>query len=209
MAAEQAGQLSVLARLLYPYAGDRSEVVARRLIRHFGSIRTIWSASIEALDEALAQAEECPAEVGALIVAARQLAEAAAREALIGQPIDTRAPEFRYYLVRRLGMRREECLMILFFTGEGLFLAEDFYDGGQRAEVTIPLRQTVRRALDLDARRLVVAHNHPSGSAEPSEADIAATAQLRRVVEALEVGLDDHCIVAGNVIASMRSMGLI
>lgn len=172
-------------------------------------MRTIWSASAEALDTALVQADEKHVAVGAAIVAARHLAEAAAREALVGEAVDTRAPEFRHYLVRRLGLRREECVMILYFTGEGLFIAEDFYSGGQRGEAAIPLRRTVRRAFDLDARRLVLAHNHPSGSALPSETDIAATAHLRNVVEALEIGLDDHCIVAGNVVASMRAMGFI
>lgn len=155
------------------------------------------------------QAGEERAAVGAAIVAARHLAEAAARESLVGQATDTRAPEFRHYLVRRLGLRREECVMILHFTGEGLFIAEDFYTGGQRDGAVIPMRQTVRRALDLDARRLVVAHNHPSGNALPSDADIDATARLRGVVEALEIVLDDHCIVAGNAIASMRTMGLV
>lgn len=99
--------------------------------------------------------------------------------------------------------------MVLFFTEEGLFIAEDFYEGGRRGGVVIPLRRTVRRAFDLDARRLVIAHNHPSGAAWPSEADIAATEHLRGVVEALEIALEDHCIVAGNTVASMRVAGLI
>ncbi|MCJ2186021.1 JAB domain-containing protein [Novosphingobium beihaiensis] len=209
MAAEDAGQLSVLAELLFPCAGAEAEEAARRLIRHFGSLRTIWSASSEALDHALAEIGHDRAAIRAAIVAARHLAEAAAREALVGEAIDTRAAEFRHYLVRRLGLRREECVMVLFFTGEGLFIAEDFYCGGQRGEAVIPLRRTVRRAFDLDARRLVLAHNHPSGTALPSNADIAATAKLRNVTEALEIGLDDHCIVAGNAIASMRTMGLV
>ncbi|MEJ2410778.1 MAG: JAB domain-containing protein [Novosphingobium sp.] len=178
------------------------------MIRHFGSLRTIWSASASALDKALAPDGEGWG-VGAAIIAARHLAEAAAREALVGEAVDTHTPEFRHYLVRRLGMRREECVMILFFTGEGLFIAEDFYRGGQLGEAAIPLRRTVRRAFDLDARRLVVAHNHPSGTALPSDTDIATTRRLRGLVEQLEIALDDHCVVAGNAIASMRAMGLV
>lgn len=144
-----------------------------------------------------------------MILAARGLAEAAARETLAGVPLDTGAREFRAYLVRRLAPQREECVMVLFFTGEGLFLAEDFYGGGGLIRSAIPLRRTVRRAFDLDARRLVVAHNHPSGIAAPSAADVAATAQLRSVTAALEIALDDHCIVAGNAVLSMRAMGLV
>lgn len=99
--------------------------------------------------------------------------------------------------------------MVLFFTGEGLFLAEDFYRGGQRRSAAIPLRRTVRRAFELDARKLVVAHNHPSGTAVPSDADVAATAHVRSVAQALEIGLEDHCIVAGQTVVSMRALGLV
>ena len=147
--------------------------------------------------------------VASAIVAARRLSEAAMREVLLGQPTDTGMQAFRHYLVNRLGSRREECVMVLFFTGDRLYLAEDLYVGGKRAEVRIPLRRTVRRAFDLAARRIVIAHNHPSGTAQPSASDIAATTRLRTVAEALEIRLDDHCIVAGNTVVSMRAMGLI
>jgi DNA repair protein RadC len=209
VAAQEAGQLSVLAALLAPYAGSRGEDVARRLLRRFGSLRTIYSASPDALAEALAEAGEFQTDIAAAIVGARRLAEAAALEALCGEPADTTSPQFRNYLVRRLGSRREECVMVLFLTGEGFYIAEDLYAGGRRAECRIPLRRTVRRAFDLDARRVVLAHNHPSGAAQPSAADVTATARFRLVVEELEIVLDDHCVVAGNRVASMRAMGLL
>lgn len=98
--------------------------------------------------------------------------------------------------------------MVIFLTADGLYIAEDLYAGGRRAEIRIPLRATIRRAFDLNAQRLVLAHNHPSGTVQPSGDDIAATARFRHVVEALEMCLDDHCIVAGNSIASMKGMGL-
>lgn len=183
------------------------------MIGRFGSLRTIYSASLDALVDALAEAGselgEGRAAVASAIVAARRLSEAATREVLLGQPTDTGTLAFRQYLVSRLGSRREECVMVLFFTGDGLYIAEDLYVGGRRAEIRIPLRRTVRRAFDLDARRLVIAHNHPSGIPQPSAADIAATGHFREVIEALEIGLDDHCVVAGNCVVSMRAMGLV
>ncbi|MEE4451186.1 JAB domain-containing protein [Novosphingobium resinovorum] len=146
-------------------------------------------------------------EIAEAIIAARRLAEAASREALLGVPIQTEASAFRQYLVNRLGSRREECVLVFFFNGEGVYIAEDLYAGGRRSECLIPLRRTVRRAFDLDARRIVLAHNHPSGTANPSSDDIAATARFRQVVEPLEIRLDDHCIVAGNHVASLKAMG--
>ncbi|GLK43120.1 MULTISPECIES: JAB domain-containing protein [Novosphingobium] len=147
-------------------------------------------------------------EIAHAIAAARRLAEAASREAMLGAPLQTEAFAFRQYLVNRLGSRREECVLVFFFNGEGVYIAEDIYAGGKRTECLIPLRRTVRRAFDLDARRIVLAHNHPSGTARPSSDDIVATARFRQIVEPLEIRLDDHCIVAGNAVASMKAMGI-
>lgn len=98
---------------------------------------------------------------------------------------------------------------MLFFTREGLFIAEDFYAGGYRDGATVPLRRLVRRAYDLDAYGIVIAHNHPSGDPTPSDADVATTRRVRDVVEALDFCLEDHCIVARNAFASMREKGMI
>ncbi|WP_232493757.1 JAB domain-containing protein [Novosphingobium kaempferiae] len=136
------------------------------------------------------------------------MAEAASREVLLGVPIASDTSAFHRYLVTRLGSRREECVLVFFFNEEGVYIAEDIYTGGKRSECRIPLRRTVRRAFDLDARRVVLAHNHPSGAARPSGCDIATTAQFRQVVEPLEIRLDDHFIVAGNNVASMRMLGI-
>ncbi|PNU05358.1 DNA repair protein RadC [Novosphingobium guangzhouense] len=143
-----------------------------------------------------------------MIIAARRLAEAASREAMLGLPLDTGATEFRRYLVDRLGRRREECVLVVYLNGERVYIAEDFYAGGKRAECLIPLRRTIRRAFDLDARRIVLAHNHPSGAALPSSDDITATTRFRQVCEPLEIRLDDHCIVTSNAVASMKMMGI-
>ncbi|GAB7552620.1 JAB domain-containing protein [Novosphingobium resinovorum] len=208
VAAHEAGQVSILAALLAPYAGDAGEDIAGRLIGHFGSLRTIYSASLESLRQAMGDDGPSSAWLADAIVAARRLAEAASREAMRGLPLDTGSAEFRRYLVNRLGCRREECVQVFYFNGEGIYIAEDLYTGGRRTECLIPLRRTVRRAFDLDARRIVLAHNHPSGAARPSADDIAATARFRQIVEPLEIRLDDHCIVAGNAVASMRTMGI-
>lgn len=104
---------------------------------------------------------------------------------------------------------REECVLVFYLTQDGLYIAEDRYHSGHRARASLPLRAPVRRAFDLDARRLILAHNHPSGSHEPSTSDIAATRRFRSVVEALEIHLDDHCIVSRGKVVSMRERGMI
>ncbi|EIZ79989.1 DNA repair protein RadC [Novosphingobium sp. Rr 2-17] len=198
-----------MAQILPAHPTGTSDAIARRLIQRFGSLRTIYSASVPALTAALDDFGESAGQIAVAIASARRLAEAAARELLQGEPVDTRAPAFCEYLVQRLGARREECVLVLFTTQDGLFIAEDFYSGGGRAESRIPLRRSVRRAFDLDARRVVLAHNHPSRILRPSLADILATKRFRDIVEALDIRLEDHCIVAGDAVLSMRRMGLL
>lgn len=71
------------------------------------------------------------------------------------------------------------------------------------------IRDLVRQALRLDAARLILAHNHPSGNAEPSPADLAFTRTLARVLAPLEIALVDHLIVTPSAITSLRDRGLL
>jgi len=208
-AAEETGQLSVLAQILRPVLGEGSEAAARRLILRFGSLSTIYSASAQALAEEIGEPGPNRLAIAAVIVAARDLAAVAMRETVLGHPVDLGSPAFRQYLARRISGRREECVMVLFLTGEGLFIAEDIHVGTRQSTCDLPLRRTVRRAFDLDARRLILAHNHPSGDPRPSVDDVQSTRTFRQVMAALELSLDDHFVVARGGIFSMSDNGLI
>ncbi|VXC83337.1 JAB domain-containing protein [Sphingomonas sp. AX6] len=74
--------------------------------------------------------------------------------------------------------------------------------------VALPIRQIVRHAILLDADRLVMAHNHPSGIAAPSRADIDTTRRLSRALAMFDVRLVDHWIVTRDRWVSLRALGL-
>jgi DNA repair protein RadC len=80
---------------------------------------------------------------------------------------------------------------------------------GAVGRVELPLRTIIRDALLLDARALIVAHNHPGGSAVPSAADKAVTRRLAEVTRQLDIDLVDHLIFAGEEVASFRALGLL
>lgn len=79
-----------------------------------------------------------------------------------------------------------------------------------RADVAeVPVRLVVADALAFDAASVVMAHNHPGGDPTPSEADRAVTRRLARALDAIEVRLMDHLVLAVGGTASFRAMGLL
>ena len=68
-------------------------------------------------------------------------------------------------------------------------------------------REVARLALMLNAQAVIFAHNHPSGTPEPSRADINMTARLKTALELFEISTLDHFIVAGNNVISMAERG--
>ncbi|MGN6268676.1 MAG: JAB domain-containing protein [Sphingomonas sp.] len=73
----------------------------------------------------------------------------------------------------------------------------------------VPVRAVAIDVLALDCARVVMAHNHPSGDASPSIADRAVTKRLARALDALEVQLVDHLVLAGAHVTSFRALGLL
>jgi len=71
------------------------------------------------------------------------------------------------------------------------------------------LREVVRAALELNAAALIVAHNHPSGVAEPSAADAGITQRLREALALVDVRLLDHLVVGDGVVVSLAERGLL
>jgi DNA repair protein RadC len=80
---------------------------------------------------------------------------------------------------------------------------------GGREDVDLPLGAIAASALRLGAVALIVAHNHPSGDPEPSDADKAATLRLADALRPLGVRLLDHLIFAGDDSRSMAALGLL
>ncbi|HEZ3748126.1 TPA: Mov34/MPN/PAD-1 family protein, partial [Neisseria meningitidis] len=79
---------------------------------------------------------------------------------------------------------------------------------GTVAENTIYIREIVKLALDEYADSLIIAHNHPGGSPEPSQEDIMFTRRLAQAMSLVDVSLLDHFIVTAQTVRSFRQLGL-
>lgn len=103
-----------------------------------------------------------------------------------------------------------ETLAVAFLDDDRAVIAvRELSEGAGPDEVALPVRRILEEALRLGAAGLVVAHNHPSGDASPSAADLEATRELAEVAARLGLRVHDHLIFAGGEVASMRALGLL
>ena len=101
-----------------------------------------------------------------------------------------------------------ECLWVAHVDGETRCLQVECYEGDSTS-VGIPIRDIIVDAVRLGSAGIVLAHNHPSGEAHPSEADHRATRKLAIALESVDIMLLDHLIFANGRWSSMRRMGLV
>lgn len=95
----------------------------------------------------------------------------------------------------------------VFLDEEQTFLGDSPLGRGQSGRLSFRMRELFGMALALDAKGIVVAHNHPSGQCRPSQFDIDSTSRLNRMAKALDIKLIDHLIFTEDAVYSMRAGG--
>ena len=100
--------------------------------------------------------------------------------------------------------------MYILFLNQGLRLIHsEMHQKGSVDNIPVYPREILKRALDLNATSVVMMHNHPSGDANPSKADIEATKEVRRLLETVGIQLIDHLIIGqGQNVYSFRAHGI-
>lgn len=104
---------------------------------------------------------------------------------------------------------REEQMVAIFADAEGYVICEEVVAEGEAGHVSVTPRRILGRAMKLDARRILLAHNHPSGCATPSLLDIEYTRLLADQAAHFGIVMEDHLIVGRGYVASMKQLGLI
>ena len=104
--------------------------------------------------------------------------------------------------------RMHEHLLVAHVDGQTRCLHVEQY-AGEPTAVGLPVRDIVADAMRLGSAGVIIAHNHPSGDARPSDADYRATRKLARAGEAIDLAVLDHLIFGASDCSSMRRMGLL
>ncbi len=120
------------------------------------------------------------------------------RGASLANPADAGA----YFQAKLGGLEREVFAVAMLDTRHRLIGYEELFQGTIDGAEVHP-REVVRSALRCNAAALIVAHNHPSGSTEPSPADRAVTLRLKQALALVDIRLLDHIVVGGCATQSM------
>ena len=113
------------------------------------------------------------------------------------------------YLRLKLGDRPHEVFAVVFLDAQHRVIAIEELFRGTLTQTSVYPREVVKEALARNAAAVILAHNHPSGSAEPSRADEFLTRTLKAALALVDVRVLDHMVVTRTGVTSMAELGLI
>ncbi len=204
--AEALSDPELLAIFLRTGVRGKSAVdLARELLDRFGGLRGLLSAE---LSEFCAAKGLGPAKFTQLRAAVEMTrrhlhAEIAERDALTSPEIT------RNYLKARLYCYPYEVFACLFLDNRHRVIVYEELFRGTIDGASVHPREVARRALQTNAAAVILAHNHPSGVAEPSTADIRITQRLREALALIDVRVLDHLIIGDGQASSFAERGLL
>lgn len=209
LVADQAGLLSdseVLSVLFQRGEWVRpAQSLAIRLLGRFGGLRKTLNATPEELLAIRGVGETRLATVLAVReLARRYFEETLPMGAAIRSPADTET-----FLMARLRDQPHELFCCLFLDNRHRVLRFDELFRGTIDGTSVYPREVVKQALRVNAAAVILAHNHPSGVAEPSQADERITRRVRSALELMDIRLLDHLIIGDGISTSLASRGMI
>ena len=115
--------------------------------------------------------------------------------------------EVKNYLKIQLAPEPEEHVAVLFLTSQHHLISFEKLFRGTINSSYVHIRVIVRKALELNAAAVILAHNHPSGVAEPSSADKGITTRIKDALEVFDINVLDHFVVTANECCSFADRG--
>lgn len=199
------GDAELLALLLRTGTAGRGVLqMAQELLDTFGGIAGLLNADAEALRRFKGLGGSAKR---AELTAVLELARRALAEQLKQRPALESPGMVKDYLQLHLAQRPHEVFAALFLDSQHRLLAMEELFRGTLTQTSVYPREVVLRALHHHAAAVVLAHNHPSGSVQPSRADEALTQTLKAALALVDVRVLDHVIVAPGQALSMAERG--
>jgi DNA repair protein RadC len=178
--------------------------LAKKLIDRFHGFAGVLAADRQAL---LAVPGMGDAAVAALM-AVREAGLRLARTELRERPVLGSWQKVIDYCTAHIGFATVEEFHLLFLDRKNALITDERQQRGTVDHTPVYPREVVKRAIELGASALIMAHNHPSGDPTPSKADIETTREVAKAAALLGVTLHDHVIIGRGRHTSLKSLGL-
>jgi DNA repair protein RadC len=187
-------------------AGKGVLQMAQELLDRFNGIAGLLHTSADDLKQikGLGGSAKRAQLVAVLELARRALAEQLSEREVFGSP-----GAVKHYLQLHLGRRAHEVFAVMFLDSQNRLLALEELFRGTLTQTSVYPREVVLHALKHQAAAVVLAHNHPSGTVQPSKADEALTQTLKAALALIDVRVLDHVIVGPGQALSMAEQGLL
>lgn len=185
--------------------GKSAVDLARDLLKQFGSLNGIFSASLAEINAVHGMGESKFCQLQAIFeMSRRALSEEIAQADIFNSP-----EKVSDYLKLKLGRLNREVFVVLFVDSQHRMIADEILFTGTLSQTSVYPREVIKRALYHNAASVIFAHNHPSGVAQPSLADEALTEALKNALKLVDVNVLDHLVIAGNQSFSFVEHGLL
>ena len=204
--AEALADYEVLEYLLFAAIkkGD-TKPIAKDLLKQFGSFAGVLNADPKALQRVKGIGETSAAALKIVAIAARRMARSEVKQ----KPVLSSWQALLDYLAIDMAHLTVERVRVLYLDTKNRLIDDHHLGDGSIDEAAIHPREVIRRAMDIGASALILVHNHPSGSPEPSRADIQVTQRIAEAGRLLGVTVHDHVIIGREGHVSLRAKGLI
>ena len=179
--------------------------LAQSLLERFGGLAGLLQADAPALAAVKGLGPAKRAELLAVLELARRVLA----HRLTEQPLFDHPQRVKDYVALHLGPLEREVFAVLFVDAQHRLIRLETLFQGTLASTSVHPREVVKRALALNAAAVLLAHNHPSGAAEPSRADEALTQALKAALQLVDVRVLDHLVVGRGHVVSFAERGLL
>jgi DNA repair protein RadC len=179
--------------------------LARALLARFGSFAAVVAAAPNDLRAVDGMGEAGTATLKVVQAAALRLARAEVAE----RPVLANWERLTAYLNAVLAREPVEQFRVLFLDNRNRLIADEVLGRGTVNHTPVYPREVVKRALELRASALILAHNHPSGDPTPSAEDVAMTREVKAAAATLGLALHDHVVIGNGRWCSLRQEGLL
>ena len=179
--------------------------LAYTLLNDFSSLRNLFNADLDDFCKIKGVGPAKYVQLQAVLeMSTRYLKESIEKQDAISSPEDT-----RQFLKGKLRHRPYEVFAALFLDNRHQVIKfEELFRGTIDGASVYP-REVVKKALEYNAAAMIVAHNHPSGIAEPSQADEHITLRLKKALDLVDIRLLDHLIIGDGDITSLAERGIL